>query len=350
MRYTRTTRGVAFAGVVALMIAGGRTIPTVDSAGAERTAKPVAVDLRPQNGDRSDAWKRSFFIPYGDSQDTVGLSAGGDTGAVAWYGPEGLAPAADGSWWVLDTANARVIRASDGRITEEYSNQPPLQMPTVAPDGSLIASTGRAVVQFGSGSAQTLVALGEMPAYGNERGPEGVPTNVDGGSQYLFPVTRSGVPVVRELALPVDSPGYVAQEWVIKGIDSPVKAGPAASFEPELDGQGSLIIGDTLTLQISRPPGAIGFNSIVETVEDQAGGIHLLWYGYWNLEGQRTSGDLAAYFYVKDGELIETFPVGALWSEHDPGSPSILQVIPGTTTPTLNLVGADGVEGWTLND
>ncbi len=50
-------------------------------------------------------WSEMFF-PYGQSEDLLGTSPGGDGGSVDW-GPDYGTQAVDGSWWFLDAGKLR---------------------------------------------------------------------------------------------------------------------------------------------------------------------------------------------------------------------------------------------------
>ncbi len=307
---------------------------------------PVVVDLFAQTELRSSNWKLAFSAPYGDAVGSVGLSGGGDRGGSALYGPEGLAPVDPKTWWVLDTANGRVALMDNGEVIKQYVNQPPMQLPVVAVDGSLIATTGWSVRQYSSGAPVELVTLGSQVATESATDSSGVSPTIDGGSQFLFPTTRSGVPLIQELNLPVDAPGFVVKEWVVRGADQQIGPRQPRSVEIVLDGRGGLQVVGGVSLQVAAPKGATHFASIAEMVEDAYDGIHILWYGFWYLEDGTPAPEVASYIHIVDGKIVANEPVGQIRSIHDPGAPSRLHVLPGTDTPALSIIGADGVEGW----
>ncbi|HEY5663376.1 MAG TPA: hypothetical protein VIS05_05000 [Ilumatobacter sp.] len=51
-------------------------------------------------------WEEPVVIPYGDGDDQLGTSIGGDGEGIRW-GPSYGAVAADGTWWILDAAKFR---------------------------------------------------------------------------------------------------------------------------------------------------------------------------------------------------------------------------------------------------
>lgn len=70
---------------------------------------PTALDRMP------DTWEERFFIPYGETPDTLGTYLGGD-GEGIQIGPDFGAQAPDGSWWFLDTAKLRLAHFSESEI------------------------------------------------------------------------------------------------------------------------------------------------------------------------------------------------------------------------------------------
>lgn len=95
------------------------TVPaTAPVTTAPVTTAPVSTMVTPPPGttdvfamyrhrDRMpDTWQEPVVIPYGDGDDQLGTSIGGDGEGIRW-GPSYGAVAADGTWWILDAAKFR---------------------------------------------------------------------------------------------------------------------------------------------------------------------------------------------------------------------------------------------------
>ena len=95
------------------------------------------------------AWQERFVIGYGPGESLLGTAPGGDSGTLD-IGPEYGAPAADGSWWFLDAAKARIAHYdADGRFLQQIKVSKKLliggryfqwQLPHVLADGTLVAA------------------------------------------------------------------------------------------------------------------------------------------------------------------------------------------------------------------
>lgn len=117
------------------------TAPQDGSCEPSQETEHVLVELQSPD---TNVWDSYLTVDYGDAENEVGLSHGGDDGGLEW-GPDGAAIGADGAVWVVDTANARVVVLTpQGSIREvfELPHQFGGQFPVLLDDGTFVLSSG----------------------------------------------------------------------------------------------------------------------------------------------------------------------------------------------------------------
>ena len=286
---------------------------------------PPATDAMPA------AWQERFVIGYGPGKKLMGTSPGGDSGTLD-IGPEFGAPAPDGTWWFLDPAKRRIAHydASGGFLDHVKIPQRLLvggryfqwSLPHVLADGTLVATRldpDRAwLLRLRDGR------LDEIPVDGFF-----APTYDDGVLLY-----GSVGPRTHAVVDPVDG-----------SLQTTTSFRTPAGTPFAIDVRNKLRIGlpssdTTVALPIRSSSGARAHVGI----EVRAGSDDTL--------------DLFLYGAGEDDESLqlvgatEVSPAGAVaevealpnpFSEADSGSPAHLVIAPGSATPMLVYVLADGV-------
>lgn len=292
---------------------------------------PAATEAMP------DTWREVFFIPYGETPDTLGTSLGGDGEGIFW-GPEYGAQAPDGSWWFLDTAKFRLAHFSP---TGEYLEE------VVVPTEMLVNG------QYFQWSFPRVMADGTVLA-----------ARITGGTHYIR--YRDGVldgfevPVA---AVPRADDGEIiyAMDFETSGlwaVDPTTESADPIDFMRGRDGSRYTVTVSPGTIHIDFPDTAT--NAMFEFTADEVGGpaylsievmtdeegtLHFFILG---LPEADESLQLAGYAAVSaSGELLVLEPMMNPFTTSDPGTPARLGVTPGTTSPTFIHIGTDGVRVYT---
>ncbi len=315
------------------------TVPSTSTTTPSTTTTiPLAEGVLPRAlEEMPDTWVEAFFIPYGDTPDTLGTHLGGD-GEGILFGPEYGAQAPDGSWWFLDVANFRIAHFSDaGEYLDEVIVPESLLVngiyfqyafPTVLADGTVLAS------RLGeSGTVFLRIKDGEIDSFSVPF--EMTPRADDGEILYGFSFDEDSALIA------VDPVAETAEkvEWMVgrDGRRFTVAAGaggltihlpdasPAATIDLEFE-----------AAEIGGP-----VYVMVEVVTGADGTIHLFLLGFPERD-ERVQ--LAGYTTISpDGQVSSMEPTINPFSISDPGTPTRLGVRPGTSDVTFMYIGGDGV-------
>lgn len=315
------------------------TVPVTTTVPAATTTSVVGVDViaLPIAGDTmGSAWVEELFLPYGDTDDTLGTSPGGEGGSLE-LGPEYGAQAPDGTWWILDAAKTRLARYdADGRylgavaIPEEvlvggvYFQ---FQLPRVLADGTLVA--------FGFRADGTAVLRADA-------------TGVD---QILIPSLVSPRTDDGALAYGFDETGALQAVDPVAGTVSPAewfRTQTGARFLIEIGSGGLRLrlpdapvpVDRILPLVTAADPTIPAFASLeVTTTAD--GRIHLLLLG---ASAADEATQLGGYTTIlPDGTVTPVLAVRNPFTPSDPGSPGHLGAAFAATQPFYMVVDIDGV-------
>lgn len=281
------------------------------------------------------------FIPYGQTEDTLGTSPGGDNGSVDW-GPEYGTQTPDRTWWFLDAASLRIAHFSeDGNYLDQIVMPADLlsqgiyfqyQLPQALDDGRI----------FISGYDLPLVRIADGAVSGTSL-ENSIPwTTTDGSRLYGF--SLGGGAMVR---LDPDNPPIEDVEWFT------TRSG--TRYRARVQGDGVLIelpdgpvpLTRTLKLRFSEDPNVVAHAGI-EVATGVDGSIFLLLYGA--PESDETMGVGAFLTISADGQVGDSQPIRDPFSPSDPGSPAHLGVTPETSTPWLMMIDEDGVRVYTRGD
>jgi hypothetical protein len=275
-----------------------------------------------------NAWEPLVELPYGAGNDQLGLADthGGETAA---WGPEYLAPGADGSLFVLDTEKRRVAHFDHAGTYLDDVTIPGahvgLQMPFML--GDTFWASG------GSGDALIIDGQGA--------------TRVDNAAgSWIYSDGTSVFNVAGTALLPTRPPTVRAD----KGLRTP--AGTLFVANVSRDDPGAIHIslptaGSELTVRLTASDGGAPVNPVAfEVSADVSDRLEFLVYGL-----DESSPDLAhrrqlAGFFTVDARTGEVSPIEPMRnpsSPADPGSPGQLRVIPGSTSLLLTFVDADAV-------
>lgn len=292
---------------------------------------PVAVESMPAT------WREVFFIPYGETPDTLGTSLGGDGEGIFW-GPEYGAQAPDGSWWFLDTANFRLAHFdADGSYLDEVPV--PAEMlvqgiyfqwtfPHVLDDGTVLGARitdGTHYLRYRDGKLDGF----EIPV-------AAVPRASDGERLYAMDFEDSGLWEVDPIAGTAEPTDFMRAR---DGSRFVVEVSPSTIHVDFLDSG----IRQDLVFTAGEIGG--GAHLSIEVVSDQEGSLHLFILGFPEAD---ESLQLAGYAKLStDGQLLVFEEMMMPFSISDPGTPRRLGVTPGTTTPTYMVIGDEGVTVYT---
>lgn len=295
---------------------------------------PAATDTMPVG------WNELFFIPYGETPDTLGTSLGGDGEGIYW-GPEYGAQSPDGSWWFLDTANFRLAHFDP---TGEYIGEVPIptemlvdgqyfqwSFPRVLDDGTVLAarvSAGTHFIRYRDGVLDGF----EVPV-------QAVPRADDGEALY---------------AVSFDETSSLWAIDPVAGTAEPtryMRARNGSRFAASVDGSRIRIeLPDSgTTADLGFVAGGIGgdVHLTIEVASDHEGNLHMFILGF--PEADETL-QLAAYAKVgPGGELLTLVPMMNPFTTSDPGTPARLGVTPGSTSPTFMHIGTDGVRVYSTD-
>lgn len=284
-----------------------------------------------------NTWREIFFIPYGETPDTLGTSLGGDGEGIFW-GPEYGAQAPDGSWWFLDAAKFRLAHFDgDGSYIEEVPV--PTEMlvngiyfqwsfPKVMTDGTVLAARitgGTHYIRYRDGVLDGF----EVPV-------AAVPRAEDGQIIYAMDFEDSSLWAVdpnAETAEPIDF------------MRAPDGSRFTVTVSPSTIHLDLLDAGVTEEFEFVAGDIGGGAHLSIEVVADGEGNLHFFILGF---PAADETLQLAGYARVSaEGELIVLEEMMNPFSASDPGTPVRLGVTPGTTNPTYMVVGTEGVSVFT---
>ncbi len=294
---------------------------------------PVTA-LVPTAGDMDPGWEETLFIPYGDGEDTLGTSPGGDGGSVDW-GPEYGTQTPDGTWWFLDAARLRLAHfdADGGYLGAVGLTEDQLvdgrffqfQMPQALDDGTVIASRAT-----GAGT-QLLVLAGEVISLVDAAAEVGLVTT-DGAALFGQDYESGGMAAVT-------TDGAVTP---IEFLNT--RAGTRFGFRSMGDEHIIELPDAGVTRQVilrwaDDPLSPAFAGTEVETGPD--GTLHVYLYGAPEVD---ESIQLAGYYSVSPtGEVSAVETSRNPFSPSDPGSPAHLGIDFATGQPWLMFVDPDGV-------
>lgn len=316
--------------LVAVTACSGETDPSTP---ADSTSPPATVPERseidlvlgPAAPTIGAEWTPLVTLTYGDAEENLGLS---DThgGATPGWGPEYLAPAADGTLWVLDVNKHRVARFSnDGRylgataIPGLYAG---LQMPFMLGDTFWASGSGPdgALVIDGGGAAR----VGDLLGWDHSDG-SGVYNAA--GTSRLTPGRPPTISAVGELRTPSGTPYRVDAR--------PNGNGTILVSLPDAQREVLLRVASGIS---GGPLEVLGY----EFVSDDNDRVSFLAYG---LDNKAQEVQLAGYFSIdaRSGEVSAVEPMRDPFSEADPGSPAHLRAVPDEGSILLTFVDEDAV-------
>ncbi len=296
---------------------------------------PVALDHMP------DTWVEAFFIPYGETPDTLGTHLGGDGEGIP-FGPEYGAQAPDGTWWFLDVANFRVAHFSeDGEYLDEVPVPESMLVngiyfqyafPKVMNDGTVLAS------RLGAGDTVFLrIRDGQIDSFSV---PIEMTPRADDG-EVLYGLTFGE----DSSLVSVDPEGATSQavEWFTS------RDGRRFAVTAGADGLGVVLpdASPPANIELDFEAGEIGGPAylMVEVATGIDGTMHLFFLGFPERD---ESIQLAGYMTVSpDGQIGRMEPMINPFSVSDPGTPTRLGVRPGTSDVTFMHIGDDGVRVFT---
>jgi len=279
-----------------------------------------------------EAWREVFVVPYGSARAQLGTAEGGEGGKLR-IGPEYGAPAPDGTWWFLDVAKLRLAHydrvggyigavqiPARLLVNHQYFHW---SLPHILDDGTLVAprftSDGSALLRLQNGKLDELLLSDVF-----------TPIYDDGERLYGF--TLEGTPSIVDPKTGAIRPG---DEYLTPN-------GAPFSFDVNYD-TGTIRIqlgGIAHTLHVRTAAGAVAHvGAQVRAGADDS--LHLFLTGATNGDH---STQLVGYARIDPGAgLGEVDRLPNPFSNADPGSPAQLSIIPGSATPVLIYVLADGV-------
>ena len=294
------------------------------------TAQPLRL---PESHELAPPWEELFALPYGDGEDRLGTSPGGE--GLDW-GPSYGTQLPDGTWWFLDTAHFRLAHfdetgsyLGDAPFPEEHLAQGEFlqwQSPQALADGTV-------VLQSTSPERPGMLRLapnGTFSRVEQDRFPGLKAT--DGTS--LFGFDEAGLPVVVDA-----SDGSLAQ------VDSFVGQGGLSYFVEAEPGSVSVQVGDVslvIPLEAADHPDALVYPSI-EAATGTDGVLTLLVSGIAEVE-PGVAIDASAVLRIDTAGTGTVEPVPMLTSEADPGDGARLGIRLGDDRPWLMVVDADALQ------
>lgn len=316
------------------------TAATTTTPAVTTTTATVAVDvleLPVAATQMGPEWVEVLFVPYGDTDDTLGTSRGGDAGSID-FGPEYGAQAPDGTWWFLDVAKTRLARyTATGDFIDGLTLPPEVlvsgiyvqfQLPRVMADGTFVA--------FGYRDDQTAILRA---------------TSAGVIDQVLLPGTLGARADDGELVFGFDGGGTAIAISPIAGTITPVEwflTQTGARYRFSMTETGLRIelpdapvpVDRIVPLVAASEPTAQAFGSIeVATTAD--GRIHLFIVGASEAD---ESVQLAGYTTIlPDGTVTAMVATQNPFTPSDPGSPAHLGAAFGAEQPWLMIVDTDGV-------
>ncbi|HSO71003.1 MAG TPA: hypothetical protein VLQ67_15380 [Arachnia sp.] len=311
------------------------TSPTTSSPSASpslldfTTAQTV---LLPEFHELAPPWEEVFALPYGEGEDQLGTSPGGE--GLEW-GPSYGTQLPDGTWWFLDTANFRLAHfdeagsyLGDAPFPEEHLAQGEFlqwQSPQALADGTVMLQSTTpdrpGMLRMAPDGTFSRVELDRFPGL----------KATDGTS--LFGFDEDGRPVVVD---PAD--GSLAQ------VDSFAGQGGLSYFVEAEPGSVSVQVGDLslpIPLQAADHPDALVYPSI-EAATGTDGVLTLLVSGIAEVEtGVAVDASAVLRINAAGAGTVESVPM--LTSEADPGDGARLGIRLGDDRPWLMVVDADAL-------
>lgn len=315
---------------VASTVAGTTTTVTTTMDGIDSIALPVAGETM------GPGWVEELFLPYGDTEETLGTSPGGEGGSMD-LGPEYGAEAPDGTWWILDAAKTRLARYDAGG---DYLGAVPL------PEGVLVDGV---YFQF---QLPRVLADGTLVAFGyRAEGTAILRADATGVDQIMLPFLMSPRADDGALAYGFDETGALHAVDPVAGIALPVEwflTQTGARFMLALGSDGLRIVlpdapvpvDRTLPLVTAADPTIPAFGSLeVTTTAD--GRIHLLLLAASSADETTQLGGYATI--LPDGTVTPVLAVRNPFTLSDTGSPAHLGAAFGALRPWFMVVDVDGV-------
>ncbi len=335
--------------LVALLLAacdsGGSGATTTTLVATTTASVPVvgvdAIALEVVGDAMGADWVEELFLPYGDTEDTLGTSPGGEGGSLD-LGPEYGAQAPDGTWWFLDAAKTRLARfGADGAYLGAVALPADLlvggvyfqfQLPRVLADGTLVAFGFRVdstamLRAAGSGVDQAMLAGTVLPRVD------------DGVLAYGFDDTGA--------LLAVDPIAGTAQpaEWM--------RTQAGTRFHLEVTEGGLRIVLPDAPITVDRvlqlvtaADATIPAFGGIQVTGTADGSIHVLILGSSSADETAQLGGLVTI--LPDGTVTAPVPVRNPFTSSDPGSPAQLGAAFGAENPWFMVVDTDGVRVYRL--
>jgi len=295
----------------------------------------VEVLLAPYS-EMGPEWTEVFF-PYGDDEQHLGTSIGGE-GDLMW-GPEYGTQAPDGTWWFFDAASLRLAH-----FAEDASYLDQVLMPTdLLTDGIYfqyqmpIALDNGWVTGFGFRGEDSTSILRLIDGELSQFGVTGIVSWVNTDGIHLYGLSfEDGTPQRLDLEAGTVEP----LEWLIARDGSRYRVTLDQGEHEVLVEMPDSGITRTLLLRYSEDPEVGAFSSIeVETGVDGT----LFFFFTGAPEGNETLG-IGGYLSIgPNGAVSRLEPVSEPFSPSDPGTGGRLGVRPGTSMPWIMNIGEDGV-------
>lgn len=310
------------------------TVQTSSTTEALPADETVTVLLAPFF-EMGPTWSELFF-PYGEGEEFLGTSPGGDSGSLEW-GPEYGTQTPDGTWWFLDAASLRIAHfGGDGAYLDQIPVPDDLlvdglyfqyQLPQALDDGSVaVGGFDRPLLRVVEGVIVGEEVEGNIPwpttdgahLYGSSF-EDGSLLRMDPANRVIEPVdwltTRAGT------------------RFRVTVVEDEVLV--------ELPDAG---LTRTLQMRFSEEP-EVAARAGIEFETGADGSLHILFYGAPITDETLGIGGIVTI--GPDGEVGEAEAIADPFSPSDPGSPAHLGVTPGTSTPWMMLIGEDGVRVFT---
>jgi hypothetical protein len=310
------------------------TAQTTSTTQAPTADATVAVLFAPYS-EMGPTWSELFF-PYGEGEESLGTSPGGDGGSVNW-GPDYGTQTPDGTWWFLDAARLRIAHFDgDGVYLDQFVVPAELlvdgvyfqyQMPQALDDGSLaVGGFDRPLLRMVEGAMVGLDVDGNIPW-----------STTDG--TYLFGASPEDGSLLRlDPANPVIEP----VDWLTTRSGSRFRV---TVIEDEvLVELPDLGLTRTLQMRYSEDP-QVAARAGIEFESGVDGSLHVLFNGAPVTD--ETIGIGGIVTIGPNGDVGSAEAIADPFSPSDPGSPARLGVTPGTSTPWMMLIGEDGVRVFT---
>lgn len=337
MRPTRL--GSALALLVLLSACTGGTVsahPTPTPSWTQQSAAPVASSTAipwvaagqalalPTAGKMLGTWQPAMTIGYGSRASQLGR-----TGADG----QASAPAADGTWWFLDSGKQRLAHFSGAGT---FLGAVPIPRGALPAQFLHVFQNGAILAPFGSSAADTVVSDGRVAHRVGLPGSEGRAWTYDDGRRAYARRAATGPVATIEV---VDGQPVVGRtDWYMtpQGERFSVSITDVRLLVelPDLVPPTRM----AFPLSSAEHPKAHVF-AAVEYVADAEGTLHLLVHG--STDEGRKSLVLSAYLAIDRKGFVTT--IDRMASMQGGDSPSHLHLQPGTTMPSLVLAGDDAL-------